>query len=276
MSELDCMVVNHYGGKEFGCLTDVAIGVNDEVVIADYTTKCVIVLDSNFALLSVIGWGSGYKKLDKPYGVAISKDGVIAVSDWGTHQVKKYSLQGKCLSVIGSHRGNDIGQFNTPRGLGFNSNHLLYVVDRANYRIQAFHQDDNFAFTFGSEGSSPGQFQNPIRISIHRENCVLVSDVDNNYISLFSDTGSFISWIRCDKPYSITVSPDGHIIAGCLGADGSRIMVWSPTHKPISQFGKFGSQKGEFKSIGGMAMNSIGTIYAAEYNNNRLQLIKSS
>jgi len=41
-------------------------------------------------------------------------------------------------------------------------------------------------------------------------------------------------------------------------------------------FGNFESQKGQFKSIGGMAQNSIGTIYAAEYNNNSLQLIKSS
>ncbi|XP_065895910.1 E3 ubiquitin-protein ligase TRIM71-like [Dysidea avara] len=275
MSEQDCHVVTNYGEKEFGCLTDIAIGVNGEAVITDFTKKCVIVLDCNFSLLSVIGWGSGYRRLDRPYGVAVSKDGIIAISDWGSHQVKKYSLQGKLLSVIGNIIGNNNGQFNIPRGLVFSSNNMLYVVDRWNFRVQVFQQDDKFAFKFGNKGSNPGQFQNPIRIAIDTSNRVLVTDIDGNHISLFSHTGNFISRITCDRPYAIAVSPDGHIIAGCHG-DSSRIKVWSPTHQLINQFGKKGSQQGEFKSISGIAMDSTGTIYVAEYNNNRLQFISSN
>jgi len=272
MRQQNCSVVTDYEGNKFGILTDVAIGVNDEVVIVDNTNKCVIVLDCNVTLLSVIGQESDDSRLIDPHGVAVSKDGIIAVSDrGGSHQVKKYSLQGKLLSVIGNNRGNNNYQFDYPRGLVFSSNKMLYVVDHGNYRVQVFQQDDKFAFTFGSKGSNPGQFQFPARIAIDSDNKVLVSDYLGDHISLFSHTGSFISRITCNRPWSITVSPDGHIIADY--ENGTSIRVWSPTHQLISEFGKKGPQQGEFYEIFGITINSTGTIYVVESVNERLQII---
>ena len=185
--------------------------------------------------------------------------------------MKKYSLQGKLLSIIGNNRGNNNGQFSDPRGLVFSSNKMLYVVDGWNHRVQVFQQDDKFAFTFGSKGSNPGQFQCPVRIAIDTDNRVLVSDLDGNHISLFSHTGSFISRITCDRPCAITVSPDGHIIASY--GDRNKIGVWSPTHQMIEHFGKKGPQQREFDTINGIAMNSSGSIYVVEFHNKRLQVI---
>ena len=149
---------------------------------------------------------------------------------------------------------------------------MLYVVDEGNKRIQVFQQDDKFAFTFGSKGSNIGQFLIPVKIAIDTENKVFVSDYGGNHISIFSHTGSFISRITCDKPYAITVAPDGHIIAGC-GGDDNKIRVWSPTHQLITKFGKRGSQTGEFHTINGIALHSSGVIYFADGINGRLQLI---
>ena len=56
-------MVTDYGGNKFGELHDVAIGVHGEVVVCDYTNKCVIVLDCNMTLLSVIGQGSDDNRL---------------------------------------------------------------------------------------------------------------------------------------------------------------------------------------------------------------------
>ena len=273
MRQQDCSVVTDYGGNKFGSLCDVAIGVHGEVVVVDETNKCVIVFDCNMALLSVIGQGSDDNRLNYPNSVAVSKDGIIAVSDWGSSdQVKKYSLQGKLLSVFGNNRGNNNGQFYHPRGLVFSSNKMLYVVDTGNTRVQVFQQDDKFAFTFGSYGSNPGQFQFPLRIAIDTDNKVLVSDFDGNHISLFSHTGSFISRIRCNRPWAITVSPDGHIITDC----DDKITILCPTHQLINEFGKRGSQQGEFYDIRGISISSTGTIYVVEENNQRLQIISNS
>ena len=272
MTEQDCsQVVTHYGGKRFGRLYNVTVTPNDKIVIVDDGNKCVVVLDNKLNLLKVIGQGNGNSRLVYPNGVAVT-DNVIAVSDQGSHQVKKYSLQGELLSVIGS-QGNKNGQFKYPRGMAFNNNKLLYVVDRANHRVQVFQQDDTFAFSFGSKGSNPGQFQNPARIAIDPNNNVLVTDYDANCINIFTDKGQFIQTINSDKPWAITISPTGYLI---IDYKDNRIRVWRPTYQLINQFGKKGSKQGEFNNILGIAMDSRGTIYVAEWGSKRLQVISNS
>ena len=268
MAKQDCnLVVTRYGENEFGSVSDVTVTSNDEVVIADIGNKCVVVLDNRLNLLKVIGLGPDHD------GVAAT-DNIIAVSDYSNHQVKKYSLQGEPLSVIGC-KGNENGQFDRPRGLAFNNNKLLYVVDGNNCRVQVFQQDDTFAFSFGSKGRNPGQFQCPVNIAIDLNNNVLVTDHRANCINIFSSMGQFIQAINSDRPYSITISPTGYLITGHQG-DGNKIRVWSPTYQLINQFGKKGSKQGEFFCISGMTMDSSGTIYVAEASLNRLQVINNS
>ena len=271
MTEQDCsQVVTHYGGNKFGALYDVAIAPTGEVVIVDRDNRKVIILDDQLNLLNVIGQGSGDSRFVSPHGVAVT-DNVIAVSDYGSDQVKKYSLQGNLLSVIGC-RGDKNGQFNFPKGLIFNYNKLLYVVDGFNCRVQVFNKDDTFAFSFGSWGNNPGQFQYPVRISIDPNNNVLVTA---NGIHIFTHDGQFIQTILNNQPYAITISPTGYLIAGHHEGD-YKIRAWSPTYQLINQFGKMGSKQGEFYGIYGLAMNSSGTIYVAEFDNKRLQVISNN
>ena len=224
-------------------------------------------------LLNVIGQGSGNSKSVYPIDVAVT-DNVIAVSDQGSHQVKKYSLQGNLLSVIGC-LGNKNGQFRYPRGLTFNNSKLLYVIDGNNHRVQVFNKDDTFAFSFGSKGKNPGQFQFPVRISIDPNNNVLVTDYHANGIHIFTHDGQFMQTINSNSPCAITICPTGCLITSHAGVD-NKIRVWSPTYQLINQFGKSGFKLGEFIGIRGMAMDSSGIIYVAEYNNKRLQVISNS
>ena len=274
MTEQDCsQVVTNYGGNKFGHLRDVTVTSNDEVIISDHENRCVVVLDNKLNLLKVIGQGSGTSRLVNPDGVAVT-DNIIAVSDYGSHQVKKYSLQGELLSVIGCH-GNKNGQFNYPAGLAFNNNKLLYVVDCNNFRIQVFQQDDTFAFSFGIKGSNPGKFCYPARIAIDPNNInVIVTDYGANCVHVFTDRGQFIQTINSDMPWTITISPTGYLITGHYR--DNNISVWSPTYQLINQFGKKGSKQGKFNNIYGMAIDSRGTIYVAEWVNKRLQVISNS
>jgi len=266
-------VVTHYGVNKFGRPCDISLGPNGQVVIVDYDNKCVVVLDDRLNLLKVIGQGNGNSRLVKPDGVAV-KDNVIAVSDWDSHQVKKYSLQGELLSVIGCY-GNEKGQFNRPRGLVFNDNNLLYVVDWLNYRVQVFQQDDTFAFSFGNRGINPGQFQWPVKIATDPNSNVLVTDCNANCIHVFSDSGQFIQTINCYKPFAIAISHTGYLITS-QGGDDNKIGVWSPTYQLIHQFGKKGSKQGEFRGITGMSMDLSGTVCISEGTNSRLQVISNN
>ena len=275
MTEQDCsQVVTHYGENKFGGLWDVTIAPTGEVVIVDYDNKCVVILDDKLNLLRVIGQGSGNSRLVRPDGVAV-KENVIAVSDWDSHEVKKYSLQGEFLSAIGGH-GDKNGQFDHPRGLAFNNNKLLYVVDGGNHRVQVFQQDDTLALSFGNKGKDPGQFQYPVRIVIDsNNNNVLVTDDAADYIHLFTHDGQFIRAINSNRPIGIIISPTGYLITGHDGVD-NKMRVWSPNNQLINQFGKKGSKQGEFHSIYGIAIDSSGTIYVAEGDNNRLQVISNN
>ena len=274
ITEQDCsQVVTHYGGNKFNRLFDVAIAPTGEIVIVDGKNH-IILLDNKLNLLKLIGQGNSNSGLVSPDGVAVSVDNVIAVSDWGSDQVKKYSLQGELLSVIGC-RGDKNGQFNRPRGLTFNNNKMLYVVDGYNHRVQVFQQDDKFAFSFGNRGNNPGQFQWPVRIAIDpNNNNVLVTDYFGDHIHLFTHYGQLMKTINSRNIYAITISPTGYLITNHAG-DHNIIRVWSPTNQLINQFGKKGSKLGEFDGIAGMAIDPNGTIYVAECYNKRLQVISS-
>ena len=277
MTEQECsQVMTHYGRNKYGCLNDVAVGPNGEVVIVDDDNSSVILLNDRLNLLKVIGQGDDNSRLVNPEGVAVT-DNVIAVSDCGSQQVKKYSLQGELLSVIGA-RGDKNGQFKHPRGLAFNNNKLLYVVDGGNHRVQVFQQDDKFAFSFGNRGNNPGQFQFPVRIAIDHNNNVLVTDYDANCIVIFTQSGEFIQTINTDSPYAITISPTGYLITS-HDEYNNKIRIWShwsDIYQCIKMFGKRGSKQGQFYSIRGMSIYSSGTIYVAERVNKRLQVISNS
>ena len=272
MTEQDCsQMVTSFGRIDPISICDVATRPNSEVIVIDNHNSCVIVLDDKLSVLKVIGQGSGNSRLINPVGVAVT-DNVIAVSDCGSHQVKKHTLPTGVVSVIGC-RGDRNGQFNHPKGLAFSNNQsLLYVVDSNNYRIQVFQRDDTFAFSFGDRGNDAGEFQYPTAIAIDPINNVLVTDCDADCIHVFSHTGRFIQAINGDRPYAITISPTGYLITGHDG-DDNKIRIWSPTYKLINQFGKKGSEQGEFKGITGMAVSSKGTVYVAERYNERLQVI---
>ena len=269
MTEQDCSQVVTHCGIKFDSLSDVAIGQNGEVIILDSGNKYIMVLDNKLNLLKVIGRGNGDSRLVDPDSIAVT-DNVIAVSDHGSDQVKKYSLQGELLSVIGDY-GDKNDQFICPMGQAFNNNKLLYVVDGGNHRVQVFQQDDKFAFSFGNEEKNLELFQWPDRIAIDSNNHVLITDVNASCIHLFTHNGQFIQSLSSNRPCAITISPTGYLITG-HDVDDNKIRVWSPTYQLINQFGKKGSKQGEFYDINGMAIDSSGAICVADGINNRLQI----
>ena len=275
IEEKNCQLVTHYGGKKFGDPAGVATGPNDEVVIVDCGTKEVVIFDKDLKLIRTFGQGSGDSKLYNPVGVAVGHH-VIAVSEWGDHVVKTYSLQGDYLSKFGSYGSGD-GQFNNPQGLCFNSKGLLYVVDYSNCRVQVFRANNVFLFKFRSKGHNPGQFQSPRYIAVDCSDQVYVTDhTDNGGICVFSEDGYFIKKINCKQPFAIGIAPDDYVITDDHG--NHVLTVFSPTHELIAKVGVRGKEKGQFVNIQGIAINNSGTIFVTEGNifgkgNGRLQII---
>ena len=273
----NCQLVIHYGGKKLIQPWDITTGPNDEIVVVDNGNKEVIIFDKDLKLIRTFGHGSGNSKLNNPIGVAVGHN-VIAVSEWDEHAVKKYSLQGKYQSKFGS-QGRGDGQFNRPEGLCFNSKGLLYVVDRHNYRVQVFKENNVFHFKFGTKGHKPGQFQNPRYIAVDSSDQVYVTEYNHDGgICVFSEDGHFIKRIICSYPSAIGIAPDDYIITS--NNSSHILIVFSPTYELIGEFGVHGKEKGQFNKITGISINSIGTIFVTEHaprgrGNQRIQIIPS-
>ena len=157
----------------------------------------VIMFDKDLKLIRTFGQGSGDNKLNYPTSVAIGHN-VIVVSKFHAHVVKKFSLQGDCLSQFG-FRGSGDGEFYRPQGLCFNSKGLLYVVDHGNCRVQVF-RENVFQFQFGSEGRNPGQFKEPRYIAVDSSDQLYVTDqCTDSGISVFTEDGCFIKRINYSK-----------------------------------------------------------------------------
>ena len=125
-----------------------------------------------------------------PYGVVISNDGVMFVTDVGSHRLLKLSFDDTLLKAAGG-RGKDPGQFDEPRGITLIRN-KLFICDSDNHRVQIFDTDLNFLDSFGTRGSGEGEFSCPLDISTDRDGCLYVSDCYNDRVQVFSQSGSFL------------------------------------------------------------------------------------
>ncbi|XP_011406384.1 PREDICTED: E3 ubiquitin-protein ligase TRIM71-like [Amphimedon queenslandica] len=110
-------------------------------------------------------------ELTNPWGVAVSDDNQVIITECGVHcQVYVVDNGNHRIQVLNpdltfSHsfgsRGSANGQFKSPGDIAIDSQGLVYVVDGWNHRIQKFSPDGKFVDQFGSRGSDPGQLNGP-------------------------------------------------------------------------------------------------------------------
>ena len=91
--------------------------------------------------------GTGVGQFDGPQSVNRGWT-ATAVADTGNHRA---SFARETRSV--GSEGSGEGQLLSPEGAAMGAYYRTYVADTGNHRIQVFHYNGTFAFSFGSEGS---------------------------------------------------------------------------------------------------------------------------
>ncbi len=105
------------------------------------------VVDQTFGSGGFIGLADGTSgtnnaEFNVPYDVAISPDGgTISLSDSGNNRIQQFTAKGTFTAVFGS-AGGDVGQFNAPKGLTYDSIGNLYIADSGNKRIILAHDSE--------------------------------------------------------------------------------------------------------------------------------------
>jgi DNA-binding beta-propeller fold protein YncE len=125
-----------------------------------------------------------------PSDVAVVPDGSrVYVSDRDAHRVLVLDAGGRPTGEVIGSAGTAAGQFQLPRGLAADADHL-YVADSGNHRIQAFTPAGVFLWALGSKGDAPGRFNEPKGLGLSADGDVLwVADTSNHRVQGFSPWG---------------------------------------------------------------------------------------
>ena len=111
-----------------------------------------------------------------PSGIAVNKQGDIAVVDNLGHCVFVFNKDGNCLKQIGKE-GADPGQFKYPNGMSFLNNNEILITDQLNHRIQHINiQTGTVVKTFGKKGERKGHFKTPLNICLDETERTVVTE----------------------------------------------------------------------------------------------------
>jgi DNA-binding beta-propeller fold protein YncE len=174
------------------------ISNDNELYVVDISAKRIAVYDLNGTFLRAIG---GEHLFLRPVGVAAhpTKPWVYVVDTGGLDTDKHHIFQfdrktGQLLKTIGT-RGQGDGEFNLPLQASMTHDGKLYVVDSANFRIQALDEDGKFLDKFGQIGRRSGQFSRPKGIATDNNGKIYVSDTAFGNFQIFTPKGELLLFI---------------------------------------------------------------------------------
>ena len=169
-----------------------------------------------------------------------------------------------------------IGGVREPCGVAINHRGEMVVTDMDSHRIHVLSPSGEKLWSFGTHGSSEGEFNQPRGVAVDGEGNILVADANNNRIQKFTAGGQFLTAVgtkgsgplQFAYPYGIAISGKVYV------ADSSnyRIQVLNADLTFSHTFGKRGSGKGQFQCPRCIACDSTGKVYVTDRDNHRIQV----
>jgi DNA-binding beta-propeller fold protein YncE len=128
--------------------------------------------------------------LYSPYNMYLGNN-TVYVTDFGDSRVKKFDLDGRFISSVGSY-GDGMGQFVRPKGIACDKEDNLYVVDAGFENVQIFNSNNQLLMFFGGPYKGPGDMWLPARVIIDYDNIkyftkYVDSKYDLNYLIIVSN-----------------------------------------------------------------------------------------
>ena len=161
--------------------------------------------------------------LSNPSWTVSAPNGDIYVVDQGNNRILQYNSSGGFIASHGEY-GSELGQFNSPNSLAFDSFGNIYVTDGGNTRVQKFNSSFADPTLLDSSSCPDGSFTNPIGIAIDGSNNIYVTDVNTARILIIGGDSSCIKITNeaMASPVGIALSPAGFIVVTDSGANAVR------------------------------------------------------
>ena len=218
-----------------------------------------------------------------PWGVAVSDDGHVIVTEWSSHCVTILDNEGKKAKSFGGKRRSGNVQFFYPCGVAITPDNFILVSDYS-HKIQKISMDGDCVASVGGSGSGRLQFNGPDGIAISPiTEQVYIADWGNHRIQVlnpdltfshsFGKKGSANGQFKF--PSDIAIDSQGLVYVTDYGND--RIQKFTPNGKFAAQFGSEGSGPGQIKCPRGITIDTAATglVYVSEYGNDRVSVFTS-
>ncbi len=130
----------------------------------------------------------------------------------------------------------------TPLALAVDKSAALWVLDKKKMRVVKLDDAGNIVSSVGSEGSKPGQLDDPTDIAISGNGSLFVADRGNHWVQVFNADGVFLYAIRSstagklDEPAAIALDPQNNIFI--LDKGRAAVSTYSSKGEPLGEFGK--------------------------------------
>ena len=196
---------------------DVSIGLNDQIVVLDWSQDSfrVVILNKEGELINSFGsFGSKDGQFNGPCGVDVDEEGRIIVCDTWNHRIEVFDNDGSFLHSFGS-KGSSEGQFDGPKNVVVDRDGNIVISDCLNHRIQVMDIEGNFIRCFGTYGSGDSQLNYPEGVDVDGEGRIVVCDSENRRVSVFEKDGTFLFSFgkhHVGNPLGIVIDSFGTII----------------------------------------------------------------
>ena len=195
------------------------------------------------------------------WGMAVSPNGTIFVSDHNNHQIHVFDAQRNHVRTFGG-QGTGPGQLNYPSGLATSADGLLFVANYSNSCVDIFREDGTFIRRIGQ-----GQLKCPIDVTVHANGQVYVADTGSHRVAVLTQDGHLVRTFgpqgkgdgQFMNPYGIAVSPDGQVYVSDYS--NSRVQVFTADGTYIREF-----RQGQLSNPRGLTFTTEGNVVVASYS----------
>ena len=154
---------------------------------------------------------------------------------------------------------------------------MLLVSDQYNHRVQALRAADLVhLYSFGSQGSGPGQLNNPFSVCASGD-LVHVADCGNRRVSTFRLDGTFVRFSSQlpGTPSGICVSSSGEWLCVAENETHRVHVLRSADLALVRSIGTLGSGTAQLRSPHGLCLSHDDTLlFVADAANNRVQALR--
>ena len=174
--------------------------------------------------------------------------------------------------------------FSMPSDAAVGPDGSLYVLDGVHHRVVVYDADGKWRFTFGSQGSEPGQFRFPLGIATDADGRVYVADSGNHRFQVFAPDGKPLDAIQLPTA-GMSARPDPTDVAVDLGKarlyvadnDNHRLCVYDLSRSRFEpDWGGPGLGRLQFRFPFLVDVSADGYVLVVEPINTRVQVINGA